>query len=56
MNEATIDTLNKEVSSAKNNTEFELKYEEILKQFEDVKIKLENSESNYENLKKNYHP
>jgi len=52
LNEATIDTLNKEVSSAKNNTEFELKYEEILKQFEDVKIKLENSESNYENLEK----
>ena len=52
LNEATIDTLNKEVSSAKNNTEFELKYEEILKQFEDVKIKLENSESDNENLDK----
>ena len=52
LNEATIDTLNKEVSSAKNNTEFELKYEEILKQIEDVKIKLENSESDNENLDK----
>lgn len=44
MSEATIDTLNKEISSAKNNTEFELKYAEILTQLEDVKIKLENSE------------
>ena len=52
LNEEKIDTLNKEISSAKNNTEFELKYEEILKQFEDVKIKLENSESDNENLDK----
>ena len=52
LSEATIDTLNKEISSAKNNTEFELKYAEILTQLEDVKIKLENSESDNENLDK----
>ena len=41
--ENIVSSLNEEVNLAKNNSEFELKYEEILKQFEDVNIKLESS-------------
>ncbi|MDC0624905.1 hypothetical protein OAP76_04490 [Alphaproteobacteria bacterium] len=50
--ENIVSSLNEEVNLAKNNSEFELKYEEILKQFEDVNIKLENSKSDNENLEK----
>ena len=52
LNEQKIDTFNEELNSAKKNNEFEIKYEKILKQFEDVKIKLENSKSINENLEK----